>query len=113
MVCSCVPFDLYCGDRFDKIVILFNSRICVCEFSVPVNCQQQIFVSTGVDFLFPNFFYRSLFEEFVYLHGCSCPCMCIYFQVESILIWTQAPTQKHVGKKMKNVKTNPLVDQFI
>ena len=33
MVYSGVPFGLYSGDCFDKVVVLFNSRICVCECS--------------------------------------------------------------------------------
>ena len=38
MVYFCVSFDLYSGNYFDKFVVLFNSRIYVCEFSVQVNC---------------------------------------------------------------------------
>ena len=52
MVCSCVPFDLYCGDCFNKVVVLFNSRICVSEFLVRVNYQWQIFVPVDVVSLF-------------------------------------------------------------
>ena len=36
MVCSCVLFDLYSGDCFDKVVVHFNSRFCACKFSVRV-----------------------------------------------------------------------------
>ena len=32
-----IVFDLYRGDCFDKVVVLFNSRICVREFSGCIN----------------------------------------------------------------------------
>ena len=38
MVDLSVPFGFYSGDSFDRVVVLFNSRICVCECPVPVNC---------------------------------------------------------------------------
>ena len=41
--CSCLPRGYlseseYSGDCFDKVVVHFNSRICVCECSVRVIC---------------------------------------------------------------------------
>ena len=38
MVNDGVFFDLYCGICFDKVVVLFNSRICVWELSVTNFC---------------------------------------------------------------------------
>ena len=70
MVYFVFPLILYSGDCFDQFVILFNFRICVCEFSVQVNCPWQIFVSTGVISLFLFFlfffFYKSVFCVFVW-----------------------------------------------
>ena len=37
MVYSGVLFVLYSGDCFDKVVVLFNSRICIHEYTVQVN----------------------------------------------------------------------------
>ena len=31
------PFGFYCGDCFDRVVVLFNSRICACECPVGVS----------------------------------------------------------------------------
>ena len=67
-VCSCLPFYLSSGDCFDKVVILFNSRIYVCEFSVRVKCPWQIF-----DPLFVSLFFFSLL--FLFTKVCS---VCLY-----------------------------------
>ena len=75
-VMTCVLSDLWSDDCFDKDVILFNSRICVCELSVPL----KMFVSDGV---FLSFFVFSLLSEFnVFMCLCQpfCLRMCIYFQ---------------------------------
>ena len=66
MVDSGVAFDLYSGESFDKFVVLFNSRICIWEFSSCINCPRQIFVSADIvsflSLLLSSFsFYKSVF----------------------------------------------------
>ena len=70
IVYSHVPFDL-CVDFFDKVVVLFNSRICVCEFSVWVNCPWQILVPADS---------VSLFFLFSFTRGYSV-CLCVFMGV--------------------------------
>ena len=72
------PSGLYSGDCFDKLVVLFISKICVCECPVLVNCQ-LFFLSFS---FFSSFsFYKYVFGVFVCLRGCTCPCMYIYFRL--------------------------------
>ena len=73
--CSCVPLDLYSGNCFDQVVVLFNSRICVNEFSLRVDFEN--FVSEGVvsHFFLPSFLY--LFTREYSL----CLCVCVGVRV--------------------------------
>ena len=52
MICSNVPFGLYSGNCFDKVLVHFNSRICICECWFQVNCPWQIFVLFILFFFF-------------------------------------------------------------
>ena len=83
MVDGGAAFDLYCGNCFDKVVH-FNSRFCVWEFSVRVNCLRQIFVCASIISLLYSSsfsFYKSIFCVFVCLCRRLCPSMRIYFRV--------------------------------
>ena len=71
VVCSCVPYDLYDGNCFDKVVVLLSSRICVCESSVWINSPWQIFFSAGVVSLFLSFLF-SLIHFFLIWYFLEC-----------------------------------------
>ena len=73
-----IPFTFYSGDCFDRVVILFNFRICVCECPVQVNWLWQTLVSADI-LLHPSLSNKSVFCVFACLHGYLYACMCIYF----------------------------------
>ena len=86
LLCSCVSFDLYSGDCFDQVVILFISRTSVCEFSVRVNYPWKFFCLSTCCFsltIFSSYcfsFSKSAFYVFICQHTRFCQYMCIYFR---------------------------------
>ena len=68
-----VVFDLYSGNCCDNVVVLFNSKIFVWEFSGCINaCLWQIFISTDVSlFLLFFSFYKSVFCVSACVHVCD------------------------------------------
>ena len=69
----------YSCDCFGMIVVLFNSKICVYECSVRVDCLWQTFVSLDVT----TFFF---FLQECILCVCSCQFLSIYFVFSSFII---------------------------
>ena len=87
-VCFCVPFDFYSDESFDKVVVLFNSWIYVCKFSVWVSAGV---ISLSLSFSTSSFsFYKNVHCVFVCLHGC-CVYVCIYTFGVYTHTWTQHP----------------------
>ena len=83
-----IVINLYSGDYFDKVVVLFNSRIFVWEFSDRIyvlivydkflSLQVLFFYFSLLSFLFFFFFFKRVYSLCLwYLRWCSCPCMCI------------------------------------
>ena len=58
------PFIFYSGECFDRFVVLYNSRICVCEYPVGVSCPRQPLTSA----------------EVLYMCVCVCVCVCVSSQ---------------------------------
>ena len=65
MVCLSLPFDFYCGGCFDRVGVLFNSRICVFECPVRVNCPRQTFISADVVSIF---LFLRVYSVYIYIY---------------------------------------------
>ena len=67
----------YSGDYFDRVVILFNSRIFVCEYPVGINCPWKPLASADV-------------FSCIYLQECTlcvCVCMSVCIHVYTYIFW--------------------------
>ena len=90
-----VLFELNNDNCFDKAVVLFDSMICVWEFSDRVNYPWQIYDSAGVisHFLLFHFFYFSIYKSVFNVYIClledSRPCTSIYFRFFLLLFFPQ------------------------
>ena len=80
--------SLYIEDFFDRRVILFNSRICVCECSNGFNCLWRPLTSADICFcIYESIFLKKNKSIYKYVHGVCLfaymnvhPCVRTYFQ---------------------------------